>query len=158
MVKCDLPKVESGVRFSSPAPLASVAQLIEQCFRKAEVVGLNPTVGSSSDLERAILYLEKIKECFWNDVVNRYCLIVVLSFGLIEYFLWQYLSKNEYFIFYTPYSYYPLQVYLIIAIIHLFISYSSYKINTRISNFLLGFLTIYGLFIIVLEIYYWVQL
>ena len=42
---CHLPKVKAPVRFRYPA-FADVAQPVEQCFRKAEVVGSIPTVGS----------------------------------------------------------------------------------------------------------------
>ncbi len=52
MAVCDLPKVEAPVRFRYPAfrniisiIYADVAQPVEQCFRKAEVVGSIPTVG-----------------------------------------------------------------------------------------------------------------
>jgi hypothetical protein len=58
MVKCVLPKDNTRVRFPLPAPastssaclkdlFADVAQLVEQCFRKAEVVGSIPTIGST---------------------------------------------------------------------------------------------------------------
>lgn len=50
MAKCDLPKVELRVRFPLPAPVcADVAQLVEQYFRKVEVGGSNPLIGSIYD-------------------------------------------------------------------------------------------------------------
>ena len=46
VVKRDLPKVEFRVRFPVPAPFADVAQLVEQYFRKVEVGGSSPLIGS----------------------------------------------------------------------------------------------------------------
>ena len=43
----DLPKVEVRVRLPLSAPHAGIAQLVEQCFRKAEVGGSTPLPGSS---------------------------------------------------------------------------------------------------------------
>lgn len=42
----DLPKVEAPVRSWYPAP-SQRSLVVEQCFRKAEVVGSTPTAGSS---------------------------------------------------------------------------------------------------------------
>jgi hypothetical protein len=48
VVERDLPKVEMRVRFPLPAPggYATLAQLVEQHFRKVEVPGSNPGGGS----------------------------------------------------------------------------------------------------------------
>ena len=52
VVECDLPKVEAGVRFSSLAP-RRCSSVVEQFFRKEEVVGSTPTIGS---INRPLVY------------------------------------------------------------------------------------------------------
>ncbi|MFA7243789.1 MAG: hypothetical protein WC080_00655 [Patescibacteria group bacterium] len=100
------------------------------------------------------ILFENIKNCLWNDLFNRYFVIVAAVSGIIEYFIWtKGITDNGIFV-YTRLNYYPIQLLLVILILHLILSIYSYKKDEHISHLLLGALPFYSIFIFVLEMFY----
>lgn len=96
------------------------------------------------------------KQCFIEDKINYYSVILSICLSLIAYILWQLLSRDQLFLFYSPYKYYPLEYYVLIFIINSLISWGAYHKNKQLSNLLMPMLVFFVIMIIVLEIYYWV--
>jgi len=99
-----------------------------------------------------------IKDCFIDDKINYYSVIISLVLSLLAYTIWKILSANSLFGFYSPYSIYPLQSYLLVGVVNIVISFFLYKVNKGLSRFMSGSLTLLVFMILVLEIYYWVSL
>lgn len=99
-----------------------------------------------------------IFEACYADEFNRLTILLALGGSLIAYLIWSKLSSYDTFNFYTPYSYYPLEMLAAIIILHMIIIVYSYKLDKYISYLLSSALTFYALLIIILEFYYWANL
>jgi len=99
-----------------------------------------------------------LRQCFIEDKINYYAVILSICLSIIAYLIWQILSKNQLFVFYNPYKYYPLEFYSIIFFVNLLISWGAYKKNKPLSNLLMPMLAFFAFMIIILEIYYWILL
>ncbi len=101
---------------------------------------------------------KKIKECFYEDKINMYSLLILFFISILDYIIWRYLSGKEEFFFYTPYDYFPLEILFVIFVMHVFISYNSYKLNKYISNMLMASVVFYSILILAIEGFYLAQL
>lgn len=100
-------------------------------------------------------FVKNTKPALWSDQYNRINVVMSICGGLIIYIIWKNLAQNPNFLFYTPYNCYPIEIFLIIFIMHLILAVSSYHIDKYISNLLLSALQFYLILIIILELYYW---
>lgn len=102
--------------------------------------------------------LKQVKTALYVDEFNRLSILLGGGGALICYLIWIKLSNSENFIFFTPYGYYPLQVFLAVWLMHVIIAVYSYKIDKFISYLMTASLIFYSILIIVLEFYYWASL
>jgi len=83
--------------------------------------------------------IENIKEAIWTDKINRNFLLSTILLFVINLQIWQkIIYKNEVFV-YTVIKYYPLQIFVIVFILHLIMSIYSYEKDEKISHLFLGF-------------------
>lgn len=99
-------------------------------------------------------FIEIITDSIWKDIYNRFFVIFSAILGIIEYVIWtQVIVAGDIFV-YTRLTYFPIQLFLVIFILHLFLSIYSYKRDEHISHLLLGALPFYAIFLFILEMFY----
>lgn len=103
-------------------------------------------------------FASSIKQYLLNDNTNYYAVIISFVLFLLCYIVWKLLLGNNLFIFYSPYSFYPLYSFVILFLINIIISFRLYQINKEYSRVLMVNNILLLIIIFVLEIYYWVNL
>ena len=100
-----------------------------------------------------------IYDSCYLDEYNRLALLGSVGIFLISYIFWYRLSSTESFqYFYSPYSYYPLEMYTMVFVLHLIIIVNSYKLDKSISHLLSSSLVFFSILLLILEAYYWFSL
>lgn len=79
-----------------------------------------------------------LQEFFFDNVFIRYALLLTILFSVISYYLWTNIIVGREIFVYTSFGYYPLQVFAIIAVLHLFLSLYAYVKDKTISYLLMG--------------------
>lgn len=99
-------------------------------------------------------FIETTKNCLWDDLYNRYFVVFTVIVGLIEYVVWSQAIVGGGIFVYTRLSYYPVQLLIVIFILHLILSIYSFRKDEHISHLLLGALPVLAIFVLILEIFY----
>ena len=140
------------------ALFANVAQLVEQCFRKAEVKGSNPFIGSRMNKIEMKNYLKTIKKAIFEDYLNLYLLSGSLFIFLVDYFLWKLKLVDKDLYIQGLSGLYPIKYLLVIYVLNSFLALFSYDKEKEISYLLFAANIFIGILILVLEIFYIISL
>ena len=97
-------------------------------------------------------------DALYLDEYNRLTILLTVTLSVIAYLFWSKLSQAENFNFFLPYNYYPLEIFILVFVLHAIISVHSYSIDKQISRLLTSSTVFFALLIIVLEFYYWAYL
>lgn len=97
---------------------------------------------------------QETKSSLYTDKVNLYMLIFQIVAFSVTYIIWNLVIEKRDIFIYTKTSYYPLQIFAFIFVIHLFLSVYSYKNDKHISHILLGASSFLMLIIITIEFLY----
>ena len=99
-----------------------------------------------------------LKESLYDNEFNRLALLANVAGMAICYLIWTQLIQQKQIEFFTPYGIYPVQLVIVIWMLHLAISVYSYKVDKYISNLLIAAPILYSILIFILEIYYWTSI
>ena len=158
MVKCVLPKDESRVRFPLPAPTANVAQLVEQCFRKAEVVGSIPTIGSNKMKNYIKTNYLLLHQALFEDITDRVLFLLTIVLFATDYIIWHmFLSSPDLYV-YLRIGIYPIKMLAIVLTVNTILAIASFDKEKEIGYFLFISNIILSVLVLILEIYYLVNL
>ena len=97
---------------------------------------------------------QEIKSTLFDDRANLYMLLFQIVAFAITFTIWNLVIEKRDIFIYTVTNYFPLQIFAIIIIIHLFLAVYSYKKDRQISHVLLGASTFLMLIIITIEFLY----
>lgn len=98
--------------------------------------------------------LNDIKISLFDNLLNRYFLATQVVLLCMAILIWLKIIVAQNIFIYSSTSYFPLQVYAVVMIVHLVLSIYSYKKDVYISNLLLGASAFYIMTILVLELLY----
>ena len=99
---------------------------------------------------------------FYNDFLKQYLsdtvieieLSITIVLAIIAYIIWKSsISDNQIYVF-TVLNYYPIQILLLIFIVHLVLSIYAYKNDKNISYLLNGSVVFFSALILLMEVFY----
>lgn len=90
-----------------------------------------------------------LQEFFFDNQFIRYSLLLVIIVTLLNYYLWQRVILVREIFVYTSFGYYPLQVFAIIGVLHLFLSVYAYNKDKAISHLLIGSLLFQSIILLI---------
>ena len=139
--------------FDSRYPLhADVAQLVEQFFRKEEVGGSNPLIGSIEFNKKH--HMEDIKKSVKDNSLSIYLFIASIVLFFVDLSIWRkFLSFPDIYI-YNRIGIYPVKVLLIMIIVNTSLSLFSFKKEKEIGYLLLSGSVFIAILVLFLELFY----
>ena len=97
---------------------------------------------------------ELINKPLKENKVKFYVLIISILVFVAEYIVWQELIIKQDVFVYSVLTYFPLELFAIIFVIHVVLATYSFKVEKMISNLLLGFNIFYLYLIFIIEAFY----
>jgi hypothetical protein len=99
------------------------------------------------------LYQESLRPYF-TDIVIIYELSITVILAIVAYVIWKSsISDNQIYVF-TVLNYYPIQILLLIFVIHLILSLYAYRNDKYISYLLGGSTVFFAALILLMEVFY----
>jgi hypothetical protein len=98
--------------------------------------------------------LNDITDSLYTNVLNRYFVIGQIALFSVAILIWMKIIVAKNIFVYSSTNYFPLQIFVIVLILHIILSVYSYKNDKYISNLLLGASVLYILLILILESLY----
>ena len=95
-----------------------------------------------------------IRNSLYDNVLNRYFVLAQVVLFVVVALIWSRVIVSQNVYIYSSTNYFPLQVYVVVVVIHLILSVYSYRNDKYISNLLLGACTFYLVLILILELLY----
>jgi len=98
--------------------------------------------------------LKDIQSSLYGNKINRYFVLGQLLLFALTLLIWVKVIVARDIYIYSSTNYFPLQIFVVVFIIHIVLSVYSYKNDKYLSNLLLGASLFYIILIFILEMLY----
>ena len=97
---------------------------------------------------------ELIDKALIKNKFNFYALVISILVFVTEYIVWQEMIVKQDVFVYSVLTYFPLELFAIVFVIHVILAVYSFRVERMISNLLLGFNIFFLYLIFIIEAFY----